>query len=401
MLLKLGIRSLKNNRLMNALIILQMAAVFVILISAVSTVVSRFEYYLPLKKLLNSNGYFFDVSQGMNPETGNPIKDTSELHDLLEGEDKIIAQYMAIADYEDFKIKGCDDGFINIFTPELESGRWFDTDRPIKDTLQVVVSKNDYGIGTGDVISLSSYNLKINDYEKVKAKVVGVLKDDAKIIFPNRIPHKKADYRNIYTSYKLDDEKQPLMMFRQEELLNAGTFTVLDGSLFVSYKENVAKELVEENNSRINSAHTRYFYTAEEIKKNSLDYIFSQLYDLMPICICILILTLVGAASTSALSAKQQLKNYAVFYICGLKWKQCAYVNFFSALVSVLASFVLSLIAIFSAKALGILGETVIDFGIWQMLGCTAVMAVYILLSIILPISIVGKNTPNQILKSN
>lgn len=90
--------------------------------------------------------------------------------------------------------------------------------------------------------------------------------------------------------------------------------------------------------------------------------------------ICVLILTLVGALSTSALSAKRQLKNYAVYYICGLKWKQCATVNFWSS---------------------------VIEFGICQFLGCLVIMAVYVLLSLIRPLNIIGNNTPNQVLKSN
>ena len=136
------------------------------------------------------------------------------------------------------------------------------------------------------------------------------------------------------------------------------------------------------------------------MKANSRNYIFSQIYTLFPILICILILTLISAVSISALSAKNQLKNYAVYYICGLKWKQCVMINFYSSLVSVIFSFIMSIIPIFVMKLTGA-GETVIDFGIWQFISCVLIMLLYIILSLILPISIIGKNTPNQILKSN
>lgn len=144
-----------------------------------------------------------------------------------------------------------------------------------------------------------------------------------------------------------------------------------------------------------------YSQSAAIMKANSFEYIFSQIYNLMPIFVCVFILTLVGAISTSALSAKRQLKNYAVYYICGLRWRQCALINFFSSLTCALISFVLSISAAFIAKVFGILGETVIELGIWQLLGCAIIILLYILLSMILPISIIGKNSPNQVLKAN
>ena len=76
-------------------------------------------------------------------------------------------------------------------------------------------------------------------------------------------------------------------------------------------------------------------------------------------------------------------------------------INFFSSLTCALISFVLSISAAFIAKVFGILGETVIELGIWQLSGCAIIILLYILLSMILPISIIGKNSPNQVLKAN
>ena len=139
----------------------------------------------------------------------------------------------------------------------------------------------------------------------------------------------------------------------------------------------------------------------DEMKSNSLEYIFSQIYTLFPIMICILIFTLVGTISVNALSAKKQLRNYAVYYICGLKWKQCAMINFISSLISVLTSFILSMIILLVMKHLNFLGNTVVKTGVWQFLVCLILIAVYLLFSIILPLNIIGKTTPSQILKTN
>ena len=55
----------------------------------------------------------------------------------------------------------------------------------------------------------------------------------------------------------------------------------------------------------------------------------------------------------------------------------------------------------FTIKLTGIMEETVIDFGIWQFINCMSIIILYMILSVILPVSIIGKNTPYQILKSN
>ncbi|MBE6845702.1 MAG: ABC transporter permease [Ruminococcus sp.] len=409
MLFKLGLKNLRHNLLMNILTILQMTVAFVILIAMISTIVSRFRHYIPIKEFLNSKGYFYNIQYGINPETGLTLRTTDEIHDLIEGEDVVAAQYTPWLTYspdgqevrtEDENsisdhFVSYDDIYAEIFTPELESGRWFDLKKPVGDEIQVVVSKNDYGLKTGDKISLFCFD------SEVKAEIIGVLKDNTKIIDQSTRSVEKIDYRNFYNDFKLEREEAPVFLMLQKELIDKPVVMQLCGNVFVTYPDGASPETIERGNQTMKQLHTAYTSSTENMKKNSLDHIFSQIYNLMPIFICIFILTLVGAVSTSALSAKRQLKNYAVYYVCGLKWKQCAAVNLFSSLVSVTISFILSLGGIFIAKAVGILGNTVIEFGIWQIAGCAVIMIIYVLMSIILPLNIIGNNTPNQVLKSN
>lgn len=402
MLIKLGLRNLKHNLLMNILTILQMSVAFVIFICMISTIVSRFTYYTPIKKLLNSNGYYYNITYGVDPDTNMTIRSSEELSEMIQGESQVIAEYSAWLTYRNNKGEGMDgefisydDYYIEILSPELYSGTWIDLNRPVQNTVQVVVSQNNYGIETGDVISLYCMDVE------VKAEVVGVLLDDTKIFNPTKQLHENLDYRDIYTNYKTEREEKPVFILSQRDLLDKMVIMQADGNLFITYPENTSKELLEENDRKIRRLHPLFTSSTEEMRQRSLDYIFSQIYNLMPIFICVLILTLVGAISTSALSAKRQLRNYAVYYICGMKWKQCSWVNLFSSVICVVISFVLSIAVTMIAKSTGLLGNTVIELGLWQFLGCAIITLIYILLSMILPISIIGKNTPNQILKSN
>ena len=408
MLFKLGLKNLKHNLLMNIFTILQMTVVFIILISIISTIVSRFRYYEPIKDFLNSKGYFYNIQYGINPDTMMTLRTTDEIHDLIEGEDEIAAQYDVWLEYKynddenndtDEAAKdhfiSYDDKYAEIFTPELESGHWFDFNRPVQDTVPVVVSKNNYGLKVGDMISLYCMD------SEIKAEIIGILKDDTKIIDTSFRSKEKIDYRNFYRDYKFEREESTAFLMLQKDLIDKSVIMQLNGNVFVTYPDNISEEIMEQSDMKMKKMRAIYSQSTEIMKENSFEYIFSQIYNLMPIFVCVFILTLVGAISTSALSTKRQLKNYAVYYICGLKWRQCALINFFSSLTCVLISFVISISMAFIAKTAGILGKTVIELGLWQLSGCVIIILLYILLSMILPISIIGKNSPNQVLRAN
>ena len=396
MLLKLGIKNLKHNLIMNLLLIIQMTVVLLLAVSMVSTIVTRFQYYTPLKKQLNSNGYFYYIEHGINPATGSTLRQTEELYDLLEGEKEIFATYSPWLSYNDESVNfvSYDDQFIEAYTPEIESGKWFDLTQDQSETVQLVVSQNPYGFKVGDKIKLDSFGNNLN------AEIVGILKEGTKIM-GFTVPFEKCDCRNAFKNYNYQIEEKPLFILNQKSLLDKNITMQLNGPIFVTYPDDVPNDLLEKNNSIIKTMMTLNITPLNEMKNNSMDYIFSQLYTLFPILICVLILTLVGAVSVSALSAKRQLKNYAVYYICGLKWKQCAKVNFYSSLICIVFSFLLSITAVTAIQIFNIFDETVIQPGIWQLAGCIILTVFYLILSIALPISIIGKNTPHEVLKLN
>ncbi len=409
MLLKLGLKNLKHNWIMNSLITLQMAVTYIILICIISTITSRFNYYNPIKEFFNNKGFFYNIQYGINPDTGMTLRSTDELHDLIEGENGIAAQYNVWLDYRDGKDDNDDDNafmssdhFISyddiyaaIYTPELEAGNWFDLESPPQGIVPVVVSQNNYNFKVGEVISLYCFD------SEIKAKIIGILKDDTKIIDTSFNSKDNIDYRNFYRNYKFEREEKAAFIMLQKDLLDKDVVMQLNGNVFVTYPSTVSDEVITTGDKQMKQLQVMCTSTTEEMKENSLKYIFSQIYDLIPVCICIIILTLVGAISTSALSAKYQLKNYSIYYICGLRWKQCSYVNLFSSLICVIISFVVSVVFTIIASKTAILGNTVIEIGFWQIFGCIILSLLYMFLSLLLPISIIGRNTPNQVLKAN
>ena len=131
-----------------------MTVVFPITISMVSTIVSRFQYYSPIKEQLNSKGFFYDFAYALNPETGGATMRTNDdLCEFIEDEQELIASYdpwIFYGDGNDSKSMSYDDKLINAYTPGIESGKWFDTSKEKSDVVQVVVSQNPYGFKVGE-----------------------------------------------------------------------------------------------------------------------------------------------------------------------------------------------------------------------------------------------------------
>lgn len=399
MIFKLAIKNLRKNPLMNLLTIIQLSVAFIILICYISTVVSRFSLYRPFADELDKKGTFHCILNGISPDTNTPIRTSGELADLIDGESEVIATF------EPWLFYGEDDSpqnrisydrkLIEKHTPELESGHWFSSMRTEGEAVQVVVSANNYGFKIGDIITMNCMETEI------KAEIIGILKENTKLIGFNAPADGICGCRNIYENYSFYTEEAPLFIFCQDELVLTEAPIQLNGPVFVTYPNNTDNDIIKKNDELLSRMKPINSTPLDEMKSQTMKHIYERIYDLLPIFVCLLVITLVSATSTAALSAKRQLKNYAVFFICGLKWKQCALINMCSSLICALLSLVIGVCGASVLILKGVFSETVISLGIWQIIGCISAAAIYIIISAILPIIIIGKNPPRQVLKSN
>lgn len=130
----------------------------------------------------------------------------------------------------------------------------------------------------------------------------------------------------------------------------------------------------------------------------SLEYIYSQMNTLFPIALCIFILTVISSVSISAIHTKRQLHNYAIFYICGAKWRSCALLSLKASLMTCGASTVIMAVFLIVGR-LTFMKETIITFGVTAFLVCLGVTILYLALSMIMPLVIIRSTQPREILK--
>lgn len=236
----------------------------------------------------------------------------------------------------------------------------------------------------------------------ISVKVVGIIAENEKVLLSSETY--ENDYRDVYLSCENDAGNTPVLFLRQQDFEQYADFMNYRhaGDLFVSYPDSITEDALAES-QKIIKDNADYTTSMEfsELKEGSLDYIAEQVYTLLPIAVGVLILTLTGAMSVNAISIKKQLRNFSIYYICGLQWKKCIWINTLILFLQVLFAGIISFAMIEIGQWTGLLNSTVIQLGIWQLLCCIAIGCFYLGLSLLLPLQIIHKTTPNEVLKTN
>lgn len=171
---------------------------------------------------------------------------------------------------------------------------------------------------------------------KVKIRIVGVLKEYSKIIgVSSVISADTKDYQNMYYPFSLEDEGMPIIMMDKEEMSqvfksyeDVTIFTLMTNNLLIRYHDDITDEEIAYNEEKITDLISFTLrYRMSEIRKNSMNTLKDKLMAYVPIFICAFILTMLSAVCVSAIVIKQQLRNYAIYNICGMRWSGGAKIN--------------------------------------------------------------------------
>ncbi|MCR4644707.1 MAG: ABC transporter permease [Oscillospiraceae bacterium] len=403
MIAKLAWKNLFLNPVMYVLMIVQMVVIYFIVISMTSSVLSRFSYYLPFKEELKKDGTFYSFFYAADPDTGLVGTTTDALSEKLKGDPTIAASYLAWLYYPEQKgerdpiFVSMDEFWLTVYQPEMENGHWFNELSRNAAAIPIVVSQNEEGISVGDIIELRAFGTE----QSVNCEVIGILKEGARILSYQIPSDGKTSCKNLYQNYYYTVEQTPLFILPQPALDTNVVNTQLHGSFMISYPENASEQIKEENHAYLTKMTAHCKITFPDLYRNSMNYIFEQCKTLSPILIAVLIMTLVCTMSVNALSVKRQLYHYAVYYICGLRWKHCVFINLLTSLYISAFSLLLTIILLIGSQQTVFLQESVISLGIWQIMLCLLMMLIYLGFSIVLPIQLLQGITPNTILRSN
>ncbi len=379
--------------------VLQFAIVLATVILIISAIQSRSSFFKPIEDISQRQGYMCIVNSDLNI-----LK--SDLTEIFP-EYEIITTTQEGFVLENTNYRGlayCDE-FIKRYKPAMSQGVWLsDTDLTYENSgcIPIVMTYNS-GYNVNDIIGFEAImemdeNGNAIKTLDVKYKVVGVLADKVNIISFNVGSETENDYTDMYGVFSSSFEDSLLYLAREEDVdacYQTG-LSPLQGVQFI-LTDNLSEEDFAELGEVLKGFEIKSA-PLSEVNKNSLEYIYEQMYTLFPIALCIFILTVISAVSINAIYTKRQLRNYAIFYICGARWRTCALKSLKDSAITCAVASALCALILFIGKQ-SFLKETVISFGIWHAVICVAVISLYLLLSMIMPIAIIGSSQPKDVLK--
>lgn len=409
MLFFTALKNLKKNFITSLFECLQMTAVIMILLVMISSVLVRYKLYTPFQDYFQSNGIFayYTVAANEHPQTPtySTIIDDKDILNKLNGATDIISChsiFMLLANHPEDSVNviSYDDEIINRFKPELSEGRWINLNSSEPET---VISENDYNYHVGDYIDIDFIN---ESGVKSKVKVVGKLKNGTKIPgYRLDINKNKFDFNDFYYPYYYDIEKMPILLFSYSQIdklsgknTSEKILQPIQGAALIKYKSSLSSAKFESEKEKLSSFGDSLYCNMNDLNKNSISYLYNQVYNLLPIIVCLALLVFITNICNNALSTRRRLKDYTIYYINGLQWKQCVFINLIQSCMIFISSSILSLISILVISSTQLKENITIISSGYSILFVIILMILYILISMIMPFIIIKNNTPKQIL---
>ena len=417
-LLKTAWNDFRKNSIVNIFIILQVAVSLIITAVMISAISVRSQYYTPFRDILTSNGIFIKFSSSPNYDSSQ-----MNIYDYLDNDD--ILQECPDADHiyachsmfgsidsfhngESFTLQSYDDEFIKRYQPELTDGRWLTSDIE-SNQIEIVVSENDYGVKVGDVLSLTGINYP--NSTSFTGKVVGIFQDDSKIIGGGLYDYGNSDmnFNSIYYPFNHTIENQIFVLASYSAIKNITNHFVLlfdtdyvvqpiISSVILTYPDNVSKEQIEADKEKLLQYGWANAISLDELNQNSIAYLLEKAEIFLPIIIILFILASVSSISSSALIVRKNLKNYSLYYISGLQWKNCSLVNLLYSIISLTIAVVVGFAVLFILPHTRLNDIVKIIWSPYIIGAFVVLIILQLLISMIMPLIIIGKNTPKQIL---
>lgn len=409
MTLKLGYREFVRNLWFNLLVLAQLTTAFFLTTALASSVESRFQFYTPFEEEFDSQGMMLKL---INPLTyGAEHRKYLTKEELMAGNPWIqnvigVSVVFNALDYEQPLLQSCaySPEIYRRFRPTLSGGVWLGEAKAEAGYINVVVTESAYAYKIGDVVNAGFRGVDESQIP-VKMKVVGVVAEGSWLKLFNDYTYKPDasswDYRDFYTVYSYAQTETPYVLMAIEDVEAYGIAHVLMEKTLVTYRDGISEQERKQADAYLQSGlgyGVAFGATLEEVNANSLDYIWRQMFFLLPIIIAVLMLLLVGSFSVNTIHAKRQLRNYGVYYMHGSRWIQCGLIHVVSALIVTVLAAILCWIFIALGVGSGLLKDTAIKLGVPQTLACVIVALLNLLFSCVAPFMLLGRWSPRQVI---
>lgn len=413
-------REFKKNLFMRIIIILQITIVFFCVVSISSIIAYFYNYYDNYKEYIDSDGILFNM-QFIKDDESILYESSDKVEDVLIKADVVGCYYpwSIFKDVNENEIElesiAYDKELLEAYTPKLSEGRWLgDVDN--EDVIEAVVSYNAYDLKVGDTLKVyDTYMLQPE--AAMTVKIVGVLEDGARITgFPEFSMNRMEDFEDIYSDVYSDEYdyepgggNKPIILMGIDNINNCmasynnhSLERQLGGLCFVKYSDDITTDEIIENERLLGTYVT---FNAKEdlnvVHKNSIENIKKRIFAILPIFICVFVLTIISATVSCAISIKKQMRDFTIYGICGMNWNKSALISVIDCVYTAVIGMILCICVVCLNKKFLWFDKTMVDLGIWQIIAIFFTFVLYIVISAIMPYMLIrGTSLSDELRRS-
>ncbi|MCH5267502.1 MAG: hypothetical protein J1E62_04075 [Lachnospiraceae bacterium] len=419
---KYAICELWKHPIMVLLIFIQTVVVFVVLISMVSVIMSRYSRYHEVEKLLSGNGMVGNVMNLQHTDASDLVQTAEQARECLPHGTVAACYkwaYEIEGDEQPIVMTGYDDALWKCHTPSLADGRWFRDSDVESEELEVVIAQKGGAQGkyrVGDSLYMKADMISEmmedgeEDYEgehQIALKVVGVIRDGAAILGKGNAAPDTEDYRTLFWNYSGSFEESMYIFGLQDELFRykmakaPGWFTIMSGLSFLSWNTEDSEQISENEEYVMTQGLVLSSDNYEKIKNNSISYIFEQVKTLLPVLVTLVIMTILSTACNMAIMLRQGMRHYAVYYINGLSWRECFGLHIRAVCFLEIGILLITFLGIGICRLAGVLKNTVIYIGPWQILCSVCMCLLFGLMSLLVAAGQIRGRTAKDVLRED
>lgn len=396
MLFKYSLKSFRRYLFQNTLTTLQLSAALLIAAFMLSAVYLRLSRYLPFYEEFTSEGklavftgfaYNGDLSSDYKA-----IDNSSDMSELLGIKVKTLGVHNCGAFIQgrenEIAVISVDDELIERYTPPLASGKWFEGER-----ICAAVSA-DSGYSLGDSVRLKYYTSEGSE-QTFSATITALIKEDAKIAgLSGENNGEQKDTFELFYQSSVKQDKSSVLLLKQSDLPSSKQ-SAYTGTVLITGSGLETSDITE----KLSKSGCIYSVSMRELDKASRRYLLLKLYELLPIILILCIMSFITSISTSALSSREQINDYAAFTLCGLEKNKCIIIGLIQSIICLCSALVICIAA--ASVLIRLYPERFyIEPNAFLLSGDAGIMLIYIIIATAVPAAMIGRTTVKDMLGS-
>ena len=371
---------------------LLLSVVFFITIVYFSAYDRQYSKYNPFRGLLEGQGHTAFVDMAFVNDLGGMDGLVKKLKKVKSYECVYALQLTGqTVSGQSIKIFGIDERIAS-YVPVMSEGRWITGKPGDGGNPKAAICANSMGIGSGDRLEITYAD------KNVSLDICGVMAADASCFVPYGI-NMNLNIFDYYYTYDPEREDRQLFMYMSLQDMKELNLGYYNGFFMVRYDDDISEAEFEENGSLLKNCGSPILLENKDIRERTEEKIDLNLSTITPLAAAGAVLLSFGLCCLIGIDVRSRMKQYAVYYACGMRWGQCVGLNIIQSGLSALLAVLITVCAGNMIKIAG--ADKLINFemGSTQLKAGLVVFLIEMVLSAAVPLVLIKSKQPRDIIR--